>query len=78
MIKAENQRFIDACNYLVEARHVRSLAEIAKMAGKTSQYFTDLKKEKANYSREILDLLNKQFGINIMWVISGEGEILNK
>ena len=59
-----------------QTRKVRSFAEIAKLGNKTSQYFTDLKKEKANYSREILDMVCSRFGINAAWIVTGEGEML--
>lgn len=55
----DNQPIIDVCEMLVKKNYARSLAEIARKCGKTSQYFTDLKKGKAIYSTGFLDLLKK-------------------
>jgi phage repressor protein C with HTH and peptisase S24 domain len=72
-MRPDNQRFVEACQSLVAMRKAKSLAEIARLHGKTSQYFTDLKGGKSNYSREFLDFLSEKFGVNKIWVITGEG-----
>jgi len=74
----DNQYLINACNELVKKGYVKSLAAIAKECGKTSQYFTDLKKGKSLYSRDFLDLLLDKFPINQDYVINGNGPMLKE
>jgi len=72
----ENQYLIDACNKLIELKYAKSLAEVAKTCGKTSQYFTDLKKGKSVYSRNFLESLLVKYPLNLEYILSGKGEVL--
>lgn len=72
----DNQYIIAACQILVEKGYAKSLAAIAKELGKTAQYFTDLKKGKASYSREFLDALVENYPVNRNYILTGEGQVL--
>ena len=73
---AYNQRVIEAAEELVAKGKVRSLASLAKQFGKTSQYFTALKKGKSKYPLELLDFLTSNYPVNKQFVLSGIGDIL--
>ena len=75
-IMADNKRIIAVCERLVSEKRARSLASIAVRCGKTSQYFTDLKKGKQRYSREFLETLAQAYPINKAYVLGGEGPLL--
>ena len=74
---SDNERLIISCNYLIKNRNARSFAEIAKLCGKTPQYFTDIKANKHIVSRFFLDELCDKFPIlNKNWLLTGEGKML--
>lgn len=77
-IMADNKRIIEVCERLVSEKRARSLAAIAMQCGKTSQYFTDLKKGKQRYSREFLEVLCEEYPVNKGYVLEGTGSLLRE
>lgn len=73
---SENENIILVAQELVSRRYAKSLAEIARICGKTTQYFTDLKSGRAKYSLSFLDTLAKKFPINKDFVLSGKEPML--
>lgn len=72
----ENQRLIDVCELLVKGKYARSLAEIARELGKTSQYFTDIKNGKSNYPRKLLDILCEKYPSSKKYIVFVDGEAI--
>ena len=74
----DNKNIIAVCQYLIDTGVARSFSQIAKACGKTTQYFTDLKSGKAQYSLSFLDLLCDKYPVNKSFVLTGEGEMLRE
>ena len=69
-----NQYIITICEELVNANYARSLVEIALKCRKSKQYFSDLKKNKAQFSSSFLDELEENYPIiNRNYAYTGEG-----
>lgn len=75
---SDNENIILVAQELVSRRYAKSLAEIARICGKTTQYFTDLKSGRAKYSLSFLDILAEKFPINKDFVLTGNGPKLNE
>ena len=73
---SENKNIIAVAEELVNRRYAKSLAEIARICGKTTQYFTDLKSGRAKYSLSFLDVLVDKYPVNKNFVLTGEGSML--
>lgn len=70
----DNQYIITICNELVKRNFARSLANIAVKCGKSKQYFSDLKKNNAQFSSSFLDKLEENYPIiNRNYAYTGEG-----
>jgi hypothetical protein len=74
----KNKRLLDAVEYLIKQKQAKSYAEISRMLGKSTAYFSDLKNEKFDTTRQFIEDFIREFpSISKEWILLGTGNMLN-
>lgn len=75
-MKAENQRLIEVCEYLMYQKKEQSLASISNAVFGHKNYFTALKRQDTNPSQMIINYLVDKYNVNSDYIWRGEGEMI--
>lgn len=75
-MKAENQRLIEVCEYLMYQKKEQSLASISNAVFGHKNYFTALKRQDTNPSQMVINYLVDKYNVNSDYIWRGEGEMI--
>lgn len=74
----EAQRFVESVEVLIDKGLARSFKDVAEKSGFSSQDFTDIKSGKKDLQRHFLDKVSSRYGVNEVYVLTGNGAILKE
>lgn len=78
MKKNITDRFILSINYLIEAKFVKTKLELSVILGISNTKFSEILNYRMYPGVELYALLVEKFNICPKWLLTGEGEMLNK